>query len=54
MDGSLKYSDGVLVNSVATSKCNVGYKLVGRKNAVCLKDGTWSKNIPMCQGYFYY
>ena len=49
--GTLKYSYGVVVNSVASFKCNIGYKLVGNEKVVCLEDGTWSANIPLCQGY---
>ena len=50
-NGTLKYSYGVVVNSVASFKCNKGFKRVGNDKVVCLEDGTWSANIPLCQGY---
>lgn len=36
------------VGSLATYHCEVGYKLVGEAQHICLTNGTWSGTVPTC------
>ena len=31
-------------------RCNNGYTMQGNGNLVCREDGTWSRDIPTCEG----
>lgn len=35
--------------SLLTFSCNSGYVLIGANNSVCQHDGTWSKEVPVCE-----
>ena len=46
--------DGHKYNDRISFACDVGYKLEGDAEAVCLKTGNWSVNTPQCQRKFFY
>lgn len=46
-NGSISLS-GVTVGDIANYSCNEEFELVGNATRVCLDDGTWSGQDPVC------
>lgn len=46
--GVVSYSNLRYVDSIATTKCNPGYKLIGQQTLTCRVDGTWNQSTPRC------
>ena len=40
---------GTSTGSLATYKCNKGFKLNGSSTRVCLNTGEWSQEAPTCE-----
>ena len=47
-DGSVSYSNDLLVESIATFTCNEGHVIAGLSQLVCLSSGAWSESSPTC------
>ncbi len=49
INGLVTLEDTVL-ESVATYSCQDGYTLVGDDTRLCVDEGTWSGDAPVCEG----
>ncbi len=44
------YGGRTSVGTLAKYSCNDGYTIVGVPSIHCLQDGTWSGELPHCEG----
>ena len=49
-NGDIIFSTGTTYTSVAEVTCHEGYELVGSSVRVCLDNGEWAGNPPICRG----
>ena len=49
-NGDIIFSTGTTYTSVAQVTCHEGYELVGSSVRVCLDNGEWAGNPPICRG----
>ena len=51
---NVEYSNPLItVDTLATFSCRPGYELVGSETATCGESGTWSNQMPRCEGKFF-
>jgi hypothetical protein len=49
-DGSVSLSNEDRFDSIATYKCDTGFKLTGGNERSCLNSASWSGKSPECEG----
>ena len=49
-NGIVEYSSNRNYGTVLTVSCYPGYEIIGADRILCTSDGTWSDDLPTCQG----
>ena len=49
VSGSVSFSNGTVMGSLATYSCDAGYAVQGNTTRTCLASGSWSATAPTCE-----